>query len=108
MSKVVPEETIKEDTLAGNSPFDAGLVFNDVIKPAKPIPIFIWLMLHLVRTYYSVDREEYTEEYTESAIQQITEVTYAKKLFGHMYIWKTEYYINDTLVNVSRLTRKGV
>lgn len=64
----------------------------------KPIPVFIWILLHFVRTKKSIDIDVH-----------ITSVCYAKVLFKKIYIWKIETFntYNGKLIKTTKLTRKG-
>ena len=60
------------------------------------ISLYKWILLHFVKTRVSIDIES-----------EIMSVIYFKKLFGVIYIWKTELYKNNILIKSCKLTRKG-
>lgn len=60
----------------------------------KTIPLWKWFLLYFVKTYAGFDEKD-----------GFATICFMKKLFGELYIWKIEYYIDDVLVEVRKLKR---
>ena len=73
-----------------------GRVFN-VVHIVK-IPLYIWILLKLKKSHIGTDTFELGEN-------KHTYVTYAKKIFGEIYIMKTEHYVNEILRDYVKLKR---
>lgn len=62
------------------------------------IPLYIWILLKFKKTYVNSDVFEFCKD-------KHTYTTYAKKIFGKIYIMKTEHYINGILHDRVELKR---
>ena len=62
---------------------------------AFTIPLWKWILLCIVPTHIGFDEE-----------RNILTITHVKKLFGELYVWRSETYYNGKLIRFSQLKRK--
>ena len=62
------------------------------------IPLWIWILLKFQKSYVSAD-------IVENGSLKHTYATYGKKIFGKLYIVKSEHYVNGKLVSRVKLKR---
>ena len=62
------------------------------------IPLYIWILLKLKKSYVNADVFELNKDMHIYA-------SYAKKIFGKIYIMKTEHYVNGILRDYAKLKR---
>lgn len=64
----------------------------------KKISLWIWILLKFKKSHIGTDSFELGKD-------KHIYVTYAKKVFGKIYITKTEHYVNGKLCNSVKLKR---
>ena len=62
------------------------------------IPLYIWILLKFKKNHIGTDSFEFGKD-------RHTYVTYTKKIFGEIYIMKTEHYVNGILRDYVKLKR---
>ena len=62
------------------------------------IPLYIWILLKFKKSHINADIFELGKD-------RHIYVTYAKKIFGELYIMKTEHYVNGILRDYVKLKR---
>lgn len=62
------------------------------------IPLYIWILLKFKKSHIGTDSFELGKD-------KHAYVTYAKKIFGKIYIIKTEHYVNGKLCDYVKLKR---
>jgi hypothetical protein len=61
---------------------------------AFTIPLWKWILLCIVPTHIGFDEEG-----------NILTIIHAKKLFGELYVWRSETYYNGKLIQFGQLKR---